>query len=179
MKTNNTLLIVIGVLILGGIGFFALRSNFAGTSETTTSDSLPTVAVGTQDEMTDESMQEDKMMEDENGDAMSEGGRYVAYSQGSLEATQGTRRVLYFYANWCPTCKPADASFRTKTDQIPSNVTIIRVNYNDSDTDPAEEALADEYGVTYQHTFVQIDENGNEVAKWNGGEIEELLERII
>jgi hypothetical protein len=58
-------------------------------------------------------------------------------------------------------------------------VTIIRVNYNDSDTDPAEEALADEYGVTYQHTFVQIDENGNEVAKWNGGEIEELLERII
>jgi thioredoxin-related protein len=52
------------------------------------------------------------------------------------------------------------------------------VNYNDTATDQAEKELAKKYGVTYQHTFVQIDAEGNEVTKWNGGKIEELLHNI-
>lgn len=35
------------------------------------------------------------------------------------------------------------------------------------------------YGVTYQHTFVQIDENGDALAKWNGGDVEKLLSNVI
>lgn len=110
--------------------------------------------------------------------AESANSRYIAYSKDVLSNTQDSRRVLYFYANWCPTCLPANEDFNAKADQIPEDVTVIRVNYNDSDTDSDEKGLAEKYGITYQHTFVQIDSEGNEIAKWNGGQIKELLENI-
>ena len=103
---------------------------------------------------------------------------YNEYSSSILQSSINNRRVLFFYANWCPTCKPADQNFKANLDKIPEDVTVIRVNYNDTDTDQAEKDLAKKYGITYQHTFVQIDENGNEITKWNGGKIEELLKNI-
>ncbi len=117
--------------------------------------------------------QEEKLVED-----MMTNSRYVTNSQSALASTASGRRVLFFFASWCPTCKPADASFAKNESQIPDDVTIIRVNYNDPETDQEEKDLALKYGVTYQHTFVQIDSEGNEVTKWNGGQIKELLAKI-
>lgn len=107
-----------------------------------------------------------------------EDSRYVEYSNTTFDKAADKRRVLYFYANWCPVCKPADADFKENSSKIPSDVTVIRVNYNDSDTDQEEKDLAKKYGIAYQHTFVQIDAQGKEVTKWNGGQIEELLVNI-
>jgi len=104
--------------------------------------------------------------------------RYAEYSKSALETASTNRRVLFFYASWCPVCKPADAEFKQKSNQIPSDLTLLRVNYNDPDTDQQEKDLAAKYNVTYQHTFVQIDAQGNEVAKWNGGNLAELLSNI-
>jgi len=105
--------------------------------------------------------------------------RYIVYAKDSLSESLDTKRVLFFYASWCPTCRPVDAELKTNESQIPSDTTVIRVNYNDPETDQSEKSLAQKYGVTYQHTFVQIDKNGNEIRKWNGGGIEELLENIV
>ena len=104
--------------------------------------------------------------------------RYVIYKNGLIEASADTRRILFFYANWCSTCIPADKAIREGVSQIPQDVTIIRVNYNDTDTDEEEKDLARKYGITYQHTFVQIDSDGKVVTKWNGGALTELLENI-
>lgn len=104
--------------------------------------------------------------------------RYVPYSPGVLETVVAPRRVLYFYANWCPTCRPANLDFEQNQATFPADVTVIRINYNDSDTDQAEKDLAQEYGITYQHTFVQIDADGKEITKWNGGATAELLARL-
>ena len=41
-----------------------------------------------------------------------------------------------------------------------------------------ERELKKKYAVTYQHTFVQVDENEEEVTRWSGGEFEEILQRI-
>lgn len=117
--------------------------------------------------------EENKMMDNKMASE-----RYVAYSKAALENAAGNRRVLFFYANWCPTCKPADADFIANANRIPSDVTLIRVNYNDTDTDQEEKDLAQQYGITYQHTFVQIDAQGKVVAKWNGGQTNELLANI-
>ena len=106
------------------------------------------------------------------------GSNYVEYSKKIFEVSKNKKRVLFFYANWCPTCIPADADFRANLDRVPNDVILIRVNYNDSETDAEEKTLARKYGITYQHTFVQIDLGENEVAKWNGGQTKELLERI-
>lgn len=111
--------------------------------------------------------------------SQSTGARYVEYPQGIVNGGGvSNRRVLFFYASWCPFCRPADAEFRERMSEIPSDVTVIRVNYNDSDTDEGEKNLARQYGVTYQHTFVQIDLDGAAVATWNGGKLKELLNHI-
>ncbi|OGC78279.1 hypothetical protein A2619_05715 [candidate division WWE3 bacterium RIFOXYD1_FULL_39_9] len=116
----------------------------------------------------------DKNMDD-NNIAKS---RYVQYSKSALESASGNRRVLFFYASWCPTCKPADTDFTQNSSNIPEDVTVIRVNYNDPDTDQEEKDLAKKYGITYQHTFVQIDSAGKELTKWNGGQTDALLSNI-
>ena len=155
--------VIIVILILSGFGFVYLSSKGGQT----------------QDSMTQQTPEDSMAGDAQETDAMKmEGSRYKEYSQSTFASSAGTKRVLFFYANWCPTCRPADANFKANLDKIPEDVTLIRVNYNDSDTDAQEQALADKYGVTYQHTFVQIDENGNPVTRWNGGDISTLLANV-
>lgn len=104
--------------------------------------------------------------------------KYIQYSNSALEDTAQLRRVLFFYASWCPTCRPVDEELSQNASQIPEDVRVIRVNYNDPDTDSEEKVLAQKYEVTYQHTFVQISSDGTEIAKWNGGGLGQLLENI-
>ncbi len=104
--------------------------------------------------------------------------RYVEYSKAVLDSASNTRRVLFFYASWCSTCRPADANLTENSGKIPEDVTVIRVNYNDPETDQDEKDLAKKYAIVYQHTFVQIDSMGKEITKWNGGQIQELLSNI-
>jgi thiol-disulfide isomerase/thioredoxin len=120
----------------------------------------------------------DKMDKDEHQMMMSDQARYVVYSKKALDNAAGKRRVLYFYASWCPICRPADLNFKDNVSKIPEDVVVVRVNYNDPDTDQEEKDLAQKYGITYQHTFVQIDAQGNKIAVWNGGQINELLKNI-
>lgn len=109
---------------------------------------------------------------------MAQPSRYIPFTPSVLADTASTRRVLYFYASWCPTCIPANADFEKNQSMLPSDVTVIRVNYNDPDTDDDEKSLADKYDITYQHTFVQLDSEGGVVTKWNGGATKELLGKI-
>lgn len=104
--------------------------------------------------------------------------KYIKYSKSTLTQYAKQKRVLFFYANWCPTCKPINEEFTNNSANIPEGVVIIRVNYNDDETDKDEEALAKKYGITYQHTFVQIDENGEVIERWNGGGLEELIQNL-
>jgi len=118
----------------------------------------------------------DSMMKE--GEGMMEGGSaMMEYAGGKIAGTEspllefnkkdydaavssGKLVVLYFYANWCPTCKaefPIVMSvFDSLTDQ---NVIGFRVNYNDSDTSADEVALAKKFGVAYQHTKVFVKNN--------------------
>jgi thiol-disulfide isomerase/thioredoxin len=100
-------------------------------------------------------------------------GSYTEYSAQSLETATATgKAVLFFHASWCPTCKAANEAFTTRASEIPAGVTILKADYD------AEKDLKARYGITYQHTFVQIDAEGNEITKWNGGDIEELQENL-
>jgi len=157
----NKWILVIALVILGvlGVSFYSSQQE-------------------PQQETTKDSPAMDKMDKDEHQMMMSDQNRYVEYSKAALDKAANNRRVLYFYANWCPICKPADADFKANSNKISSDVIVIRVNYNDSDTDQEEKDLAQKYGITYQHTFVQIDGEGNKITAWNGGQINELLKNI-
>ena len=41
-----------------------------------------------------------------------------------------------------------------------------------------EDELKKQYGITQQHTLVQIDSDGNEVEKWIGGGIETIKQQL-
>lgn len=98
---------------------------------------------------------------------------YVTYSPENLKnAQEQGRAVLYFWAVWCPTCKVLDAELKEQGNELPSDVTILQVNYD------TEEELKKQYGITQQHTLVQIDKDGSEIHKWIGGGIETIKQQL-
>jgi len=184
---KNPIMIVVLVIVIAVVGFGV----FTFSQKSSQSDSMMKKDEAMMQKESTESMAKDKnenamMQKDDSmmektedkmmGDAMADA-RYIEYSKTALDTTSN-RRVLFFYASWCPTCKSADASFTENESKIPGDVTLIRVNYNDPETDQEEKNLGEKYGITYQHTYVQIDKNGKEITKWNGGQIDELLTNI-
>lgn len=97
---------------------------------------------------------------------------YISYSKTSYDASAEKKRVFYFHAAWCPICKVVNEELTEKADQIPSDIVVLKADY-DSETE-----LKKRYGVTYQHTFVQVDAEGKKVTAWNGGGVDELVKRI-
>lgn len=85
-------------------------------------------------------------------------GQYVDYSENLFNQSKNKKRVYFFHAKWCPTRKAANQKFEDNADQLPANVVLFKTDYD------TETALKQRYGITYQHTFVQVDENGNELA---------------
>ena len=60
-----------------------------------------------------------------------------------------------------PICVSIEKEINKDPSQIPEGVTYVKADF-DSSTD-----LRKKYGVTTQYTFVQVDNNGNEVKKWS------------
>jgi thiol-disulfide isomerase/thioredoxin len=103
-------------------------------------------------------------------------GAYVDYDawQADQAAFAGTDVVLFFAASWCPTCKRADANLTGDPAAIPAGLTIVKTDY-DSQTE-----LKQRYGVTVQHTFVQVDAQGEALAKWTGSETaDEIAGKVV
>lgn len=169
---NKNVLPIIGLVIIGGIvGFFLMQR------------SAPDSTMMKKDDTTmlkdDSTTPEDSMMKP-SGEAMPEDdsvmekpGSYIPYSAQAYADASNQKRVLFFHATWCPTCKTANEEFTSKIQEIPSNVVILKTDYD------KESELKRKYGITYQHTFVQVDEQGNEITKWSGGDIQELKNNLL
>lgn len=99
----------------------------------------------------------------EDSDAMMASGSYESYAPEKVALASLTHDVvLFFRASWCPTCRAVDRDIKANLSKIPSDLAILDVNYDDSSS------LKQKYGVTYQHTFVQVDKDGNLIKKWSG-----------
>ncbi len=168
MTTPWIVIMIAAVVAIGGIGFLITRPQ------------PPAPVVSTEQGSKEKAMMKPSESPTTTEGAMMKKGesRYLAYSRSVFDTAKDKKRVLYFYANWCPICRPIDKEFSTNMDKIPDGVVVIRVNYNDSDTDADEKDLANKYGITYQHTFVQIDAVGNKIAFWNGGGLAELITNV-
>ncbi len=95
------------------------------------------------------------------------GSNYVIFTQENYEKALADNKtiVLYFYANWCPICKNEQTEIAEAFDELKNlNIVGFRVNYKDSETEKEEEALAKEFGVSYQHTKIII-KDGKQVLK--------------
>jgi len=115
-----------------------------------------------------ETMGNDTMMENpeetmmNNEGVMMEAGMYETYAPEKISQAENKNVVLFFRASWCPTCRTLDADIKTNLSLIPSDLVILDVDYDNSSN------LKKKYGITYQHTLVQIDKDGNLIKKWSG-----------
>lgn len=100
-------------------------------------------------------------MDDMSADAMT-AGAYLTLEEYQNQMTDraDTTVVYFFHADWCPSCRTTEESLTTTG--VPDGLTVVKVDY-DTATD-----LKRQYGITQQHTFVQVDADGTELAKWTG-----------
>jgi thiol-disulfide isomerase/thioredoxin len=100
--------------------------------------------------------------------------RYVTLASFNADASlyNSQKKVYFFHAPWCPICKSIDEDISSDTSQIPSGTTFIKTDY-DSNT-----SLRQKYGVTYQYTFVQVDNNGNELKQWSATNLDKAIAGI-
>jgi thioredoxin 1 len=117
---------------------------------------------GSDSMMKKETMADESMMKKDEEAAMMNKGSYEAYSASKIVLAEKGDVVLFFKASWCPTCRALDADIKANTTSIKDGLTILEVNYD------VETSLKQKYGVTSQHTLVQVDKDGNLIAKWSG-----------
>lgn len=116
-------------------------------------------------EKTDDAMEksEDEAMEKDDTEAMAKEGAWIdqaAYDADPAKYHAAGDVVLFFNASWCPTCQATVKSL--DADGTPAGLTVVSVDYDNAND------LRKQYGVTVQHTFVQVDESGAELAKFTG-----------
>jgi thiol-disulfide isomerase/thioredoxin len=113
----------------------------------------------------------DAMMKKEEGAAMSKpaenmtmskAGVFTTYSPDALTKTEGHKNVIFFSATWCPTCQATNKDIQANLDKIDPKLHILSADFDGSTE------LKAKYGVTMQHTFVEVDGSGNLIKKTNG-----------
>ena len=98
-----------------------------------------------------------------NTEKSAKAGSYEAYAPEKLARAASGDVVLFFHASWCPSCRVLNADIEKNLSAVPENVSILKVNYD------TESELKKKYGVTYQHTLVQVSADGSLIKKWSGG----------
>jgi thiol-disulfide isomerase/thioredoxin len=83
-------------------------------------------------------------------------GAYVEYSDDAIARADG-RVLLFFHAPWCPQCRSVESDILAEG--VPAGVTIIKVDFD------SRQDLRQQYGVTLQTTFVEVDAEGDELQK--------------
>ena len=155
MKTSYIVIGVVLLVVVGG-GFMLLNNN--SNSSTTENQ------VATQPNTIQSETEESEAAVQADNSSLSQ--RYVDYSEANLaKATENDGKAVLFFAAlaWCPSCQAADKDIQANFSKVPSDVTILRVDY-----DTAKD-LKQKYAITMQDTFVQVDGNGEEVTRWNSG----------
>jgi len=179
MNTKVVVGLVAIIVVLGGAYAYTNKQKQMMAMEKQTADQQ---AMMEKEKMDDKAaieqnkMEGDKMMENKDSAMMKKDdttmkmdgtmkmkGSYEAYTPEKLAWANSGKVVLFFRASWCPTCKALDADIKAHMANIPEGVYILDVDYDNS----AE--LKQKYGVTMQHTLVQVDAKGNMITKWSGG----------
>ena len=99
---------------------------------------------------------------------------YITYDQyqASKDTYADSKVVLFFNATWCPDCRAINEARTSDPGKIPAGTTVVSVDY-DQHAD-----LRQRYGVTMQHTFVQIDSSGEKVRQWTSTSTDGLLKEL-
>ncbi len=153
------LISIIAILVLGG-GGFALYNNKQNDKKEADKMAMQKEADDKAAMQKNDSMAKDKPAMQKDDSTMMVKGSFSDYDSAKLANAEKGKVVLFFSASWCPTCQEANKNLNAST--APEGLTLLKVDYDKSTE------LKQKYGVTYQHTYVQVDKNGNLIKKWSG-----------
>lgn len=89
-------------------------------------------------------------------------GTWEAYSPEKLALAETGDVVLFFHANWCPSCRALESDITANLSNIPDGVHLLRVDYD------TETELKKKYGIVRQHTLVHVNANGDKIKDLTG-----------
>jgi thiol-disulfide isomerase/thioredoxin len=125
----------------------------------------------------DDSMSGDMMMfpMDKGMKTMEKKGQVLSFTDLPTAAkhVKDGPTVLFFAASWCPDCRALVKSLHEGMNPLSADTTLIVVDYDKSMD------LKTKYGVTYQHTFVQIDGSGNKIGIWNAVDLSTISMKVV
>jgi len=151
-----------------------ILASCSGSTQNRSQEPSSTASQTEQDLNADTEPTEEK--QNEQSEIISAVGAYITLDQyeDSKENYTNSDVVLFFNATWCSTCKIARDNFESDLKSIPSNLAIVLVDFD------TEKELRKKYGVTIQHTFIQIDKEGNQLTKWSGSvTFDQIAEKLV
>lgn len=84
---------------------------------------------------------------------------YIDYSEDTYNELLGKEPfVLFFHADWCPTCRQMEKVIESDLNDFPNGTKIVKTDYD------TNQALKSKWGVTTQSTVVIIDANGERIT---------------
>lgn len=182
MNKNITIgaVVAIAVGIAVAVGVALSSSSEEDAEATTNQDSVAQMDTIDNSNTNMQVEQEDTQVNDSdsvnNEETSNSGGIFTDYNESLVSNAASGDVVLFFHADWCPTCLSLERDIERNLDSIPENVTILKTPYGNS----GETAIAREYGVRVQHTLIQVDADGNEIKEWVGSfRLEDLVEEVI
>ena len=160
----NKSTLIVGILAVGIVvaGIYASKLNKSDSMINDKAEDTAMTQSGDQAMIEKDVAKDTNAMMQQSKDTMMKAGSYESYAPEKVALASTTHHViLFFRASWCPTCRVVDADIKANLSKIPENLTILDVDYDNST------ALKQKYGVTYQHTFVQVDASGTLIKKWS------------
>jgi thiol-disulfide isomerase/thioredoxin len=82
----------------------------------------------------------------------------AVYTDNQAALQEAGPKVVYFHADWCPTCRALEERVQSTLGQFPDGTKIVKVDYD------AETALKNQYGVKVQTSLVVLNAEGEQVG---------------
>lgn len=141
---GSALIIVILVVVVLGAGFFFYKNQQGSSDNKVVKDSTSSV-----------NNSDTPVSESSSGKVLAgKSAQYKEFTQAEYKDALASGKTIFldFYANWCPICRAEAPEIHAGFDALTTDQLVgFRVNFNDSDTDEAEKALAEQFEVPYQH----------------------------
>ena len=94
--------------------------------------------------------------------------KYYDFDKAHYEQSLKEGKIIFlnFYASWCPICKAEQPDLFAAFNEL-SNQDVVgyRIHFNDNEVTDDDKEMAKKFGITYQHTKVIINKNGEVALK--------------
>ena len=146
-KVRKHFLLVLGMGLVFTLGFVFLLNNYASSRK-------PVVY--------------------ETPELLMDRANYLNYSEQNFSSSRKLGRSVLFFAatSWCNTCSDLDKELKKKSNLLPPDVTVLKVDYDN------EAQMKNKYNIMTQHTIVVLDMGGNELIRWVGGDLGEMIRKL-